>query len=135
MGIIEEIEKWGNENCNYQPFDKAICYLIHSQDFVRTGFLEISPTLSARDYKDPKLVVEEIGVDKCIAEIKPFLSRAEQSRAEQSSLILLGQMDNSLDHTLVSANRVYSINGVAPTIPTCCGGGHEPKILVEVEDG
>jgi DNA (cytosine-5)-methyltransferase 1 len=25
--------------------------------------------------------------------------------------------------------RVYSIEGTSPTIPTCCGGNHEPKIL------
>ena len=40
-------------------------------------------------------------------------------------------MDNSLDNTLECANRVYDPLGIAPTIPTCCGGGHEPKILVK----
>ena len=34
-----------------------------------------------------------------------------------------------MDHTLESANRVYDPNGISPTIPTCCGGGHQPKIL------
>lgn len=28
-----------------------------SQDFVRTGFMEIAPTLAARDYKDPKQTI------------------------------------------------------------------------------
>lgn len=38
-------------------------------------------------------------------------------------------MDNTIDHTLESANRVYSKEGIAPTIPTCGGGGIQPKVL------
>ena len=34
-----------------------------------------------------------------------------------------------MDHTLESANRVYDSSGLSPTIPTCCGGGHQPKVL------
>ena len=29
--------------------------------------------------------------------------------------------------------RVYSINGISPTINTCQGGEREPKILVEIK--
>lgn len=36
-------------------------------------------------------------------------------------------MDNS-DGSFESANRVYGGYGLAPTIPTACGGGHIPKI-------
>ena len=50
----------GCKNKCYQPYDKAISYPLHSQDFVRTGFQDICPTLSARDYKDPKIIIEEI---------------------------------------------------------------------------
>lgn len=50
--------------------------------------------------------------------------------------MILGQMDNTLDGTLESANRVYDSNGLAPTLPTGCGGGHTPKLLeVEVIGG
>lgn len=42
---------------------------------------------------------------------------------------IIGQMDNTMDHTFESANRVYGVNGIAPTIPTCGGGGIQPKIL------
>ena len=59
MGIVDDIEKWGRENANYQPFDGAVCYPIHSQDFIRTGFMDICPTLAARDYKDPKIIIEK----------------------------------------------------------------------------
>ena len=44
-------------------------------------------------------------------------------------LQMIGQMDNTLDHTHESANRVYSPEGVAPTLNTCGGGGLQPKIL------
>lgn len=42
---------------------------------------------------------------------------------------VIGQMDNTIDNTFESANRVYDVYGVAPTINTCGGGGLQPKIL------
>jgi len=42
------------------PFDGAISYPLWSREFEQQGFLEIAPTLCARDYKDPKLVSEEV---------------------------------------------------------------------------
>lgn len=42
---------------------------------------------------------------------------------------VIGQMDNTIDHTFESANRVYDVGGVAPTMNTCGGGGLQPKIL------
>ncbi len=42
---------------------------------------------------------------------------------------VIGQMDNTIDHTFESANRVYDVRGVAPTMNTCGGGGLQPKIL------
>ena len=44
-------------------------------------------------------------------------------------IIILGQMDNSEDHTHESANRVYSTTGICPVINTCGGGGLQPKII------
>ena len=41
-------------------------------------------------------------------------------------------MDNTIDHTFESANRVYDTTGIAPTVNTCGGGGLQPKI-VEVQ--
>ena len=43
-------------------------------------------------------------------------------------IVVKGQMDNS-DGTFESANRVYDGNKAAPTIPTCGGGGIEPKVI------
>lgn len=38
-------------------------------------------------------------------------------------------MDNTIDHTFESANRVYDKNGISPTINTCGGGGLQPKVI------
>ena len=54
--------------------------------------------------------------------------RAE-SREQRAEIRIIGRMDNTLDNTLESANRVYGVSGLAPTIPTCSGGGHQPKII------
>lgn len=42
---------------------------------------------------------------------------------------VIGQMDNTIDHTFESANRVYDDKGLSPTINCCGGGGLQPKIL------
>ena len=49
---------------------------------------------------------------------------------EEIKCDVIGQMDNTIDHTLESANRVYSVNGIAPTCNTCGGGGRETKVLI-----
>lgn len=47
---------------------------------------------------------------------------------------VIAQMDNTIDHTFESANRIYGVMGLSPTIPTCGGGGIQPKIL-EINNG
>ena len=54
---FEMIKKYGNKHSCYKPFVGGISYPLHSADFVRTGFMSIAPTLSSRDYKDPKVVI------------------------------------------------------------------------------
>lgn len=46
-------------------------------------------------------------------------------------VIVIGRMDHTMDNTFESANRVYGISGLCPTIPTCSGGGIQPKILTK----
>lgn len=46
-----------------------------------------------------------------------------------NELILEGNLSGGKwDRQFESARRYYSPEGVAPTIPTVCGGGHEPKV-------
>lgn len=37
---------------------------------------------------------------------------------------VIAQMDNTIDNTFESANRIYSADGLAPTLPTGCGGAY-----------
>lgn len=46
-----------------------------------------------------------------------------------SEINVIGAMDNTVDHTFESANRVYGVDGICPTVPTCGGGGIQPKIV------
>ena len=56
--LIEDIKQYGNAKANYEPFNNAVSYPLHSQDFIRTGFMKECPTLASRDYKDPKCIME-----------------------------------------------------------------------------
>lgn len=49
---------------------------------------------------------------------------------EMADVKIIGQMDNTIDNTYESANRIYDKKGLAPTINTCSGGGLQPKIIV-----
>ena len=40
-------------------------------------------------------------------------------------------MDNTIDHTFESANRVYDKDQLCPTLPTCAGGNIQPKVIEE----
>lgn len=53
----------------------------------------------------------------------------EEIMNEDITCRIIGQMDNTIDRTFESANRVYDKEGLCPTIPTGAGGGHMPKIL------
>lgn len=46
-------------------------------------------------------------------------------------IILLGNIQKENNFKNPQIGRVYSIYGLYPTLNTCQGGGHEPKILVK----
>jgi len=64
------------------------------------GLESISPTILARDFHEPKVVV-------------------------------LGSLDNEKYNKMIeSSRRVYSENGLSPTIHTCCSGNSQPKVMI-----
>lgn len=65
---------------------------------------EYSPTLTARDYKDPRLVNDN--------QVKQL-----------GNIVNTGNWDNP------QRGRIYSPEGCSPALNTCGGGGLEPKIL------
>lgn len=76
----------------------------------------ISPSVRARDYKDPPKILIE--VEQMQKEVKQI-----------GNLIDDGSWDNPQN------GRIYSVDGICPTLNTCGGGGHEPKILEIKENG
>lgn len=52
-----------------------------------------------------------------------------------NKIIQLGNLvQNSKNFTNPQRGRVYSVNGIAPTISTCQGGQGEPKVIVKVDN-
>ena len=68
-------------------------------------YTEYAPTLTSRDYKDPRLVNENA--------VKQVGNISASTGAWNNPQI----------------GRVYDPNGCSPTLNTCSGGGHEPKVL------
>lgn len=103
--------KYCNKKANFTPELWKSCYAIKSQEFVRTGFTDDCSTLTARDYKDPRCVVvhknEETNIVKQVGNISDCK----------------GNWDNP------QVGRVYDTSGCSPTLNTCSGGGHEPKVI------
>lgn len=67
---------------------------------------DITPTILSNDYKEPKKIVEEI------------------------DLKMVGRIDIKGNDSI---RRVYSTDGVAPTLTTMGGGHREPKVVVEYD--
>lgn len=63
------------------------------------------------------------GISRCVKAEKHDLG------VIMADVKIIGQMDNTIDHTFESANRVYDVSGVSPAMNTCGGGGLQPKIL------
>lgn len=91
-------------NIKLEPKENQIAYPIASREFAAQGWKDISPTICARDYKDPKIIAEKCQV--------------------VGNLNIHGRME--------SACRVHGIDGIAPACNTCGGGGHETKIAEPV---
>lgn len=107
-GFSENKRKDGSFQTGYQVFDvEGIC-----------------PTLLAKGGGYGVLIMENTSIDKTRQD-------KDCSHIQNCQVVVLGNMDNTIDHTFESANRVYDKNNLCPTIPTCAGGGIQPKIIEE----
>lgn len=68
-------------------------------------YSEYAPTLTSRDYKDPRLVNENV--------VRQVGNISDCN----------GAWDNP------QVGRVYDVSGCSPTLNTCSSGGHEPKVI------
>lgn len=72
-------------------------------------YSEYAPTLTSRDYKDPRLVNENV--------VRQVGNISDCN----------GACDNP------QVGRVYDVSGCTPTLNTCSGGGHEPKVITGID--
>lgn len=72
-------------------------------------YSEYAPTLTSRDYKDPRLVNENV--------VRQVGNISDCN----------GTWDNP------QVGRVYDVSGCSPTLNTCSGGGHEPKVITGID--
>lgn len=72
-------------------------------------YYEYAPTLTSRDYKDPRLVNENV--------VRQVGNISDCN----------GAWDNP------QVGRVYDVSGCSPTLNTCSGGGHEPKVITGID--
>lgn len=72
-------------------------------------YSEYATTLTSRDYKDPRLVNENV--------VRQVGNISDCN----------GAWDNP------QVGRVYDVSGCSPTLNTCSGGGHEPKVITGID--
>ena len=75
------------------------------------------PTIPAVASYVPKILVE--------------VPTMNEDKRERGKLVQVAMLDKTAFPRIECCRRVYSPDGIAPTIHTCGGGGTEPKIIVE----
>lgn len=94
-----------------------------AQEKARNQTESICGTILARDYKDPKCVV-----DKDVSNAVRSGGRGSTDK-HSWDLVQVADLNHYKNDQM---NRVYSGNGIAPTVETMSGGGREPKVLEPV---
>ena len=155
---IEDFRQWISflESIGYQNFwqdlnaknygvaqNRNRCFMIsllgnYSYDFPQQIPLKKKLKDYLEDNVDEKYYINNEKSDKLIKQLidndalpQHNLGRQTRVKEFQNDVKIIGQMDNMIDHTFESSNRVYDTEGVAPAMTTCGGGGLQPKILEE----
>lgn len=108
---------------------------------------EFCPTLTARDYKDPRLVNDNIVTTRNSDIVGCLRSAYYKNGARnifkniedgggyegviigENSVKQIGNIINAGNWSNPQIGRVYSPDGCSPTLNCCTGGDHEPKII------
>lgn len=117
----------GNEFYEFpQPVKLNKCIKDYLED-------EVDEKYYIKSEKAFKLILDlqERGILEGKEKVKMAGDRMAESKSNE--IIVIGKMDHTLDNTLESANRIYSKDGICPTIPTCAGGNIQPKIIDELK--
>lgn len=114
--IIENINLFGNKKSIYKPFNNAISYPLQTLDFCRTGFLKIAPTLSARDFKDPKVIIKKINKMSDMSKEKIKIKQATKKGYIECDIG--GVADFSYPDSKTRRGRVQKNGNIVPTLTT-----------------
>ena len=99
-------------------------------DLQERGILESAPlTACLMNLNKVEKVDNDVAKTLCARDYKGFGTGFDV----QNGIIVIGKMDHTLDNTFESENRIYSKDGICPTIPTCAGGNIQPKIIDELK--
>lgn len=104
-GIINTVENGVANTIKANYYKTSFANLIRSGSFGATGVIE-----------------------------KAKMAGDRMTESKSNEIIVIGKMDHTMDNTHESANRVYSKDGICPTIPTCAGGNIQPKIIDDTEE-
>ena len=95
------------KNGVFIPFEDAVSYTLFSRDFWKTGFKKVSPCLTARDYKGPKLFFE-----------KKYVEIAQATKKGAIKCKVGGCYDASYPNSTTRRGRVQEGGDVVPTLMT-----------------
>lgn len=146
--LIEQSKKGHVPNNNLEV---QITHALSSREYENSGWKDVCPTLLAKDYKDSKVVAEHIEVRPCLTpnrinkrqngrrfkeDGEPSFTLTTQDihgvLITENKCIQVGNLEGEKwDKMHEVSKRVYSEEGLAPTIHTCSGGNTEPKILTK----
>lgn len=115
--------------------DLAVSSNIRSREFENSGWKDVSPTLCARDYKDPKNIIIPCitpdGLNKrqngrrFKEDGDPSFTITSQDR---HGILQIGELDIKGNDQI---KRVYDAEGISPCLSTMQGGNRQPKIIEE----
>ena len=119
------------------PQNRKRCFMMSARDGMKFQFDEGTPTtIRLKDILEENVPESFYLSDERIAKYEQRIDDVKGSKATKVSednqgIIVSGDLNQ--DGRFESANRTYDAEGIAPTIPTCGGGGIVPKI--EVAEG
>lgn len=115
--------------------DLAVSSNIRSREFENSGWKDVSPTLCARDYKDPKnIIIPCITPDRLNKRQneRRFKEDGDPSftitSQDRHGILQIGKLDIKGNDQI---KRVYDAEGISPCLSTMQGGNRQPKIIEE----
>lgn len=86
------------------------------------------------DQVDEKYYVSEERVKKFLENLSNNIPTLKENKAESNSVMQIGSIsDLKGSWKNPQVGRIYSADGCSPTLNTCGGGSHEPKILQMID--